>query len=332
MTGWIAVCNGQRLSPGQVFRSSDGELVSDRSAGGYLRTENSYRDFVLSLEYEFPAGGKIGNSGSGVLLVGEEMINSPIRGIECQVMPGQTGDLYAFAGSHIGGVQYSRDLEVIRKLEDAERPVGEWNDYEIRCEGPTIILSLNGRIVNRATSDRPIYCQIGLMCQSSDVRLRNVRLTGISNDPTAALSPQTVISDPPLNAATFEGHSYQFFPDVESWHGAKTRCEKLGGHLATIGSRVENDFVQGLARRGIERLGKLDGVWLGATDEVRENRWEWVDGSKSSFTKWDPGQPNNKNGEEHYLLLWLSPGLWVDQPDISKQHVAYFVCEWDQSK
>ena len=106
----------------------------------------------------------------------------------------------------------------------------------------------------------------------------------------------------------------------------------MGGHLATIASRAENDFVLGLARRGIERLGRFDGVWLGATDEVRENRWEWVDGSKGTFTKWDPGQPKNKNGEEHYLLLWLSPGLWVDQPNNSGQHVTYFVCEWDRSK
>ncbi len=329
-TGWTAIRNGERLTQGQVFRSNYGELVSDRSAGGYLRTDDSYRDFTLNLEYKFPVGGKISNSGSGVLLVGEELKNSPIRGIECQVMPGQTGDLFAFAGSRIGGESHPGRLEVIRRMEDAERPVGDWNTYEIRCEGPKITISLNGRVVNRGASDRPIFCRIGLMCQMSDVCFRNVRLNLKSNAPVASLPARAVAPDPPLNASTFRGHSYMFFPDVNSWHAAKVRCERMGGHLATIVDRAENDFVVSLAKRGIERLGRFDGVWLGATDEIKEGYWKWVDGSKGSFTKWGPGQPNNKNGEENYLLLWLSPGLWVDQPNGSHQHVTYFVCEWER--
>jgi len=28
-------------------------------------------------------------------------------------------------------------------------------------------------------------------------------------------------------------------------------------------------------------------------------------------------------------LLWVTGAVWCDQPDRSKQHVAYFVCEWD---
>ncbi len=330
LTGWTAIRNGERLAQGQVFRSNYGELVSNRSVLGYLRTDNSYQDFTLNLEYKFPLGGKIGVAGSGVLLVGDERRNSPFRGIECQVMPGQTGDLYAFAGSRIGGESVPGGLEYIRRMEDAERPVGEWNDYEIRCEGPKITLSLNGHVVNEGASDRPISCRIGLMCQMSDVCYRNIRLKFTSDPPVASSPPRAVSPDPPPNSSKFRGHSYLFFPDVNSWHEAKVRCEKMGGHLATIEDRAENDFVVSLARRGIERLGEFDGVWLGATDETRENFWEWVDGSKGSFTKWNPGQPNNKNGEEHYLVLMLPQNLWVDQPNISRQHVTYFVCEWDR--
>jgi hypothetical protein len=59
----------------------------------------------------------------------------------------------------------------------------------------------------------------------------------------------------------------------------------MGGHLVTIGSREENDFVLSLALRGITRLGLMDGVWLGATDAHKEGAWEWVDGSRLSFTQ-----------------------------------------------
>lgn len=330
LTGWTAIRNGQRLTSGQVFQSNYGELVSDRSAGGYLRTDDSFQDFTLKLEYKFPVGGKISNSGSGVLLVGDEPGQSLFPGIECQVMPGQTGDLYAYPGSRIGGEPAPQGLEIIRRRENAERPIGEWNDYEIRCEGSKITLSLNGRVVNQGTSDRPISCRIGLMCQMSDIRYRNLRLRTNSTQPDASTPTEAVSPEPPLNATAFNGHRYMFFPDVVTWHGAKDRCEKMGGHLVTIGSGEENEFVLNLAKRGIERLGRFDGIWLGATDELKEGHWKWVDGSNSSYAKWDPGQPNNKNNDEHYLLLWLPKGLWCDQPDDSKQHVTYFVCEWDR--
>ncbi|HET6881463.1 MAG TPA: lectin-like protein [Pirellulales bacterium] len=137
---------------------------------------------------------------------------------------------------------------------------------------------------------------------------------------------------PPDDAVAFEGHSYKFFREVMTWRQAKQRCEKLGGHLATIGSEAENDFVLVLAKSGISKLGDLDGIWLGATDERQEGDWRWLDGEKVVFNKWGPGQPNNKQGAEHYLLLWLSKERWADQPDRSKQHVAYFVCEWDAAR
>jgi hypothetical protein len=103
----------------------------------------------------------------------------------------------------------------------------------------------------------------------------------------------------------------------------------MGGHLAIIGSREENDFVMNLALQGITRRGPLDGVWLGATDEHKEGAWEWVDGTNFFFTLWGPGQPNNKQNQEHYLLLFLPKNEWSGQPNESTQHVAYFVCEWD---
>ena len=331
LTGWAAIREGRRLAMGEVFRASGGELVSDRSGGGYLRTNDSYGDFVLHLEYKFPKGGQISNSGSGVLLVGDEPGTVLFPGIECQVMPGQTGDLYAFPGSKIGSSERTPNgIEIIRKISDAERPIGEWNDYEIRCEGPKITLALNGRVVNQATSDRPIHNRIGLMCQVSDIRFRNIRLRTTSFEiPASVPAPTRTPPAPPLNATAFNGNSYMFFAEVVTWHEAKARCEEMGGHLATIQSRGENEFVLNLARRGREHVGEMDGVWLGATDEQRENHWRWVDGSKSSYSNWASGQPNNKNNEEHYLLLWLPKNMWVDQPNASRQHVAFFVCEWD---
>jgi uncharacterized protein (TIGR03067 family) len=134
---------------------------------------------------------------------------------------------------------------------------------------------------------------------------------------------------PPQDAAIFNGHAYKFYPNVLTWHEAKSRCEKLGGHLPIIDSDAENRFVNELARKKIAYLADMDGVWLGATDEQKEGDWKWIDGKPLAFTKWGPGQPNNKQNEEHYLMLFLAKEEWSDQPDRSSQHKTYFVCEWD---
>jgi len=55
-----------------------------------------------------------------------------------------------------------------------------------------------------------------------------------------------------------------------SWRGAEGYCNKLGGHLASVHSLEENDFISGLA----------DGeYWIGANDMKTEGQWVWSDGS-----------------------------------------------------
>lgn len=140
-------------------------------------------------------------------------------------------------------------------------------------------------------------------------------------------------------ATFFEGHYYQVFCELTSWKRAKTRCESMGGHLATISNAAENDFVRTLAEKTIGDFTNT-GVWLGATDDRLEGQWEWVDQTPFTYFSWGKGQPNNgggKHGGENYLLLLLqyrgTDGTkhrgWCDQPVESTVHTAYFVCEWD---
>jgi hypothetical protein len=48
---------------------------------------------------------------------------------------------------------------------------------------------------------------------------------------------------PPLNSLL--GALIQAFCGVLNWNSAKTACPDLGGHLATITSQAENDWVYG---------------------------------------------------------------------------------------
>lgn len=129
----------------------------------------------------------------------------------------------------------------------------------------------------------------------------------------------------PKAAKAFNGHHYLVVDNVDdlNWHDAKKQCEAWGGHLATISSKEEAEFISKLA----------DGVYLylGATDEKKEDTWEWVDGTKWSYTNWMEGQPNDYGGSEDYLATY-DGGEWVD---VDSEGSGFwmptgFICEWDE--
>ena len=75
-----------------------------------------------------------------------------------------------------------------------------------------------------------------------------------------------------------------------TWNSAEEHCNELGGHLASVHSKKENDFISGLA----------DGqrLWIGANDLKTERVWAWSDGSAFDFSNWRSGEPNNSGGED----------------------------------
>jgi len=131
----------------------------------------------------------------------------------------------------------------------------------------------------------------------------------------------------PADAREFQGKFYKLYPQQLSWHEARERCRQMSGHLAVVVSQEENNFLVAQMR-----ARNLDSAWLGATDEQHEGKWLWVDGTPMRYSNWSPvgNQPNNKQGLEHYLLLWLAhDGKWSDQPNIPVELRPGFVCQWD---
>ncbi len=116
------------------------------------------------------------------------------------------------------------------------------------------------------------------------------------------------------------GHSYQRFDTGMSWTSAKTACANLGGHLATITSQAENDWIW-------TNLGASGSIWLGGTDSAVEGTWTWITGEPWNYSNWGSGQPDNSRGDQNYLDFWDGAlGKWDDDRD-STSHS--FVCEWD---
>jgi hypothetical protein len=130
-------------------------------------------------------------------------------------------------------------------------------------------------------------------------------------------------SSVPANAVSFGGHHYLIVKQKLSWQKAQLWCEAKGGQLACIESEAEQQFIAKLA------AGKY--YYLGATDQVHEGVFVWINGSRFEYTKWYQGQPNNYDGDEHYLATYKR-GEWVD---VANEGVGFwmpigFICEWER--
>ena len=111
-----------------------------------------------------------------------------------------------------------------------------------------------------------------------------------------------------------DGHTYQVVALSKNWEDAKTYCEQLGGHLATIGSSEENAFISSIASTS---------MWLGA--QKNDGSWSWIDGTQWNYTNWESGEPSGGN-ENHLATGYCTADKWND---LTESEIHYFICEWD---
>ena len=137
--------------------------------------------------------------------------------------------------------------------------------------------------------------------------------------------------------AEFNGHYYKLFNEGMTWTQAKKRCEDMGGHLVTITSRNEQEFVKNLViANGIK------GFYWTYAYRTKGNNWKWLTGESFSYSNWGNGEPNNNDPTgENVIALYKYTGLdgvWFDVSEIVSGGTFYdfknsgFICEWDSYK
>jgi len=124
----------------------------------------------------------------------------------------------------------------------------------------------------------------------------------------------------PAEALEFEGHHYLYYPVRNAkWETAKARCEEKGGHLATITSVEEQDFINDHVNPGSAR------AWIGG--EKTDGQWNWVTGEEFVFEGNLADDYYNKN-YERYKYLRLDNRNW-STGYIDSENDGY-ICEWDE--
>jgi hypothetical protein len=103
----------------------------------------------------------------------------------------------------------------------------------------------------------------------------------------ASVTPTTVPKHTATNATTgdptFAGHHYRLVAGNMTWTDSKAKAEALGGHLVCINSAEENDWIR---RTFVDPLEEGKMFWIGATNDVPDGQWRWVNGDAFTFTGW----------------------------------------------
>jgi hypothetical protein len=153
-------------------------VLTAKAGWSWLSTTKEYGDFVLRLSWRIPENG---NSGVflrvPVLAKGEQPHE---KGIEIQVLDDKGSEYvgklkpWQYTGSIYGAVPAENSTF---------RGAGEWNEYEITCQGERIEVKLNGKLVSAANvsehktlKPRPRRGFLGLQNHGSAVEYKDIQI------------------------------------------------------------------------------------------------------------------------------------------------------------
>ena len=144
--GWMLLYNGRDLAG---WKNNDGKPVHAKiedgainvhGTGGYLLVyEKPFGDFVLKCDVKMDQP----FCNSGIFLRTGDLKNPVQSAIEVQVVSDPEPDLHGF------GALY----DLVAPSKNAARGPGQWDTFEIRCQGPQITVTVNGEQVASINCD-----------------------------------------------------------------------------------------------------------------------------------------------------------------------------------
>ncbi|XP_058251172.1 lactose-binding lectin l-2-like [Hemibagrus wyckioides] len=100
----------------------------------------------------------------------------------------------------------------------------------------------------------------------------------------------------------------------------QNHCLKFGSNMMSVHNNNEYQLAKSLIRAYDP---KDPPTWLGLSNCQKRHNWFWSDGTKVTFTKWNPTEPNFRNNECCVHMNW---GGQKDWNDIPCEETYPFVC------
>ena len=173
-TGWKLFLRDAAADVAKTWSIGDGVLRCTGKPAGYMRTETPYADYHLHVEWRWP--GKPGNNGVLVHMSGDDKVWP--KSLECQLQTGSAGDFWVIGGvetaEHAKGGSRVKGRRTIKLKDSSEKPLGEWNAYDIICKDDWVVVTVNGVLQNVATQCSEKSGKICLQSEGAVIEYRNI--------------------------------------------------------------------------------------------------------------------------------------------------------------
>jgi len=176
--GWTYFLRDSDAKMEDVWSVKDGVLICKGNPIGYLRTKEDYKNYILKLQWRFDPEKGPGNSGALLRVVGPDKVWP--KSVEAQLHSRNAGDIW-----NIDKVKMTVDPDrtkgrrTIKLHETNEKPLGEWNQYEITVDHGTITLKVNGLVQNMATDCEEVAGKIALQSEGAAIEFRDIKIKPI---------------------------------------------------------------------------------------------------------------------------------------------------------
>jgi putative heme-binding domain-containing protein len=176
LSKWTFFLDDPTKEMSDVWSVQDGVLRCSGSPGGYLKTVDTFTNFVIELDWRFDPAQGAGNSGVLLRRTGADKIWP--RSIEAQLQSRSAGDIWNIDEfSMVVAEDRTEGRHTEKLLPSNEKPLGEWNHYKITLDGGALTLEVNGEVQNRASWCEEMPGEICLQSEGAYIEFRDIVVT-----------------------------------------------------------------------------------------------------------------------------------------------------------
>ncbi len=175
LKGWtrVAIPPDKPLNPVSQWKFDKARRVIICEGNGgheWLRYDREFGDLILHVEWRFTPGEGLKGYNSGVF------VRNDLDGrVWHQAQVGAGNDGFMFGQTLLGGKVAEMKFGPKPAVSHI-KPPGEWNTYEVRCQGPRITLAVNGEPSSEFAVPEMPRGYMGLEAEGFRIEFRNVRI------------------------------------------------------------------------------------------------------------------------------------------------------------
>jgi hypothetical protein len=175
-TGWTFYMRSNS-PPEKTWSITNGVIHCKGRPTGFIRTVQSYSDYKLTVEWRFlKVTPKANNTGVLVHMQQPDKIWS--KCVECQGQDQKQGDFWLHSGAAAAGFpgDGKKSTHVPMAGPPNEKPVGEWDVYQVIARDDTVEIIVNGKSMNKITGCNLTSGSIGIQSEGGDIEVRKIFL------------------------------------------------------------------------------------------------------------------------------------------------------------